>query len=228
MRKKHHKGTLRLGRLAVAAWLTWLLPASAAPPLPTPACVACQADTDELRAQYSATDWDALIQEKIVTTRNDRAGTEGGVKSSVASSVIIPRTASQVWSVLDDFTARPEFMPGIKEVRVERVEGNRVWLAERIRVLWSNIRYHIIGTLDPEHGIMSWVLDRTADNDIKDTQGSWQLASLPLGRTLVRYSARVDTGRPVPGFIERFFVKRSLPKIVGALRAEVEKRFPDS
>lgn len=214
-------------------WLTLLPlllvtePTSAVPAIPTPACVACNVDPEEVRSGYSKADWKDLALGQIVTTKTDTAGTDGGINTSVQTSAIFPHTPAQVWSVLVDFDSRPAFTPGLEESHIKKVEGNRVWLDERVRVWWVNIRYHIIDTLEPERGLISWVLDKNLDNDIKDSVGSWQLVPLPPGpQTLVRYRARLDTGQPVPAFVESFLVKRSLPKLVGGLREEVERRYP--
>ncbi|MFQ5667673.1 MAG: SRPBCC family protein [Candidatus Binatia bacterium] len=190
-----------------------------------PACVACRVDFTRIRSSYSAAQWRALMQGQIVTSKTNHSQEDGAVQSSVEASAIIPYPAARVWDVLADFESRPDFTPGLKESHLVRVDGNRVWLAQRVRVLWVNIRYQIIGTVDPEKGLMTWVLDKNVAHDIDRSEGSWQLAPLPEGpRTLVRYQARVDTGQPVPGFIERFLVGRSLPKIVSGLRAEVARR----
>lgn len=214
-------------------WLTLLPlllvtePTSPVPVIPTPACVACNVDPEELRSGYSKADWKDLALGRIVTTETDTAGADGGVNTSAQTSVIIPRTPAQVWSVLVDFESRPPFTPGLKEARIKNVEGKQVWLDEWVRVWWVNIRYHIIATLEPERGLINWVLDKSLDNDIKESVGSWQLVPLPPGpQTLVRYRAHVETGQPVPDFIENFLVKRSLPSIVGGLREEVERRYP--
>jgi hypothetical protein len=85
----------------------------------------------------------------------------------------------------------------------------------------------VISTLDPEQGSVTWVLDHSAQNDIADTTGSWAVVPLKDGtETLVRYRTWVDSGRSVPRLAEEFLTRRSLPKIVEGLRAEVQRRFP--
>ncbi len=194
---------------------------------PTPSCVACEVDAQSIRTDYTTKNWRDLALGKIITTKVDEARSDDGIKTAVQTSVIIARTPAEVWSVLVDFEASPSFVASLKEAHIQKVAGNRVWLDERLRIWWTDIHFHIISTLQPKRGLLSWVLDKTQDNDITESIGSWQLVPLPPGpQTLVRYRAHVDTGKPVPGFIERFLVDRSLPKIVGGLRTEVERRFP--
>lgn len=193
---------------------------------PSPTCFGCRADLKQIRSGYTVAEWKALARGDIVTSKRETGANES-LEGSLESSAIIPRRSAEVWGVLADFESRPEFTPGLEEVHVVRTEGDRVWLKERVKVWWFSVRYQIIGTLKPALGAMTWVLDKSAPHDIADSRGSWQLAPLPDGeRTLIRYRAHIDTGKPVPHFVEAFLTKRSLPKIVGTLRTEVKRRFP--
>ncbi len=189
-------------------------------------CVACRANFEALRADYTAVDWKALTGGEIVTSKKNAPGPEGRVLSNIESAAILPYAAPRIWEVLVDFESRPKYIPGTKEVRILRVDGNRVWLFEHLRIFLVNIRYQVIDTLDPEHGTLTWVLDKSAPHDIADTTGSWCLVPLPEGqRTLARYRVWIDSGQPVPRLIEDFLTWRSLPKLVGGLRTELQRRY---
>ncbi len=195
-------------------------------PAESAVCVACRADLDGIRNGYSGDDWHALTRGEIVTSTTSEPQADGSVQSNVESSAIIASPATQVWSVVADFEARPKFIPDLKEMRVMRVDGNRLWLAERVRFFLVNIRYQVVATLDAERGLATWILDTTVQHDIAGNHGSWQIAPLPSGQeTLVQYQAWVDSGRPVPRFIADFLIKRSLPKVIEGLRHEVQRRF---
>jgi len=186
----------------------------------TPGCVACAADVERMRSSYSPDDWQALTAGETVTSETN--ATEPSAGRSFQSAAIIPAPPNRVWEVLIDFESRPNYMPNMKEVRVVRVDGNRVWLAERLRVMFTTIRYQIIAKLDPQRGVRD--LDSTAPHDIASTTGSYQLTPLAHGQTLLTYRARVDTGKPVPHFVENMLLKRSLPHVVEGFRSEVERR----
>jgi ribosome-associated toxin RatA of RatAB toxin-antitoxin module len=216
----------------VATFLPLLLVAQlAAEPspsvLPTPGCIGCRADLTQVRSSYTAADWQALQQGKVVTTTVADARAPGGTQSTNEASAIIPYPPPEVWSVVTDFESRPRYVPGNKEARIIRREGNRVWIAEHLRILLINVRFVVISTLDPEQGTVTWVIDRSAAHDIADTTGSWTVVPLEGGQaTLVRYRTWIDTGTSAPRFVEDYLTKRSLPKIVEGIRAEVHRRFP--
>jgi ribosome-associated toxin RatA of RatAB toxin-antitoxin module len=200
-------------------------PSPSAPP--TAPCIACRVDLAQIRSSYAEADWQALLQGKVVVTKLGDSHSAGAVQTTNEASAIIPYPPAQVWSVVTDFESRPQYVPGAKEAHIVRREGNRLWIDEHLRILLINVRFTVISTVDPEQGSVTWVLDHSAKNDIADTTGSWTVVPLRDGKeTLVRYRTWVDSGRSVPRLAEEFLAKRSLPKIVEGLRAEVRRRFP--
>jgi ribosome-associated toxin RatA of RatAB toxin-antitoxin module len=188
--------------------------------LRSPPSVAAGVDSERLRRSYSKSQWDALVAGEIVSAASRAADGQ-----HAQASGIIQYAPGDLWPLLVDFESRPDYLPGAREVRILRVVGNRVWLAEHVKILFVSIRYRVINTLDPASGSVSWVLDDTAENDIAATAGSWQLVPVLGGRhTLVRYRNVLDTGQPVPGAIEQVLLKRSLPQMIGGLRTEAKRR----
>src|SRR5262245_58462095 len=178
-----------------------------------PGCVACAVDGDAVRQAYSDEQWGELTSGKVLTfeaVESEKPDQRGGEAAG-----IIHYPPEQVWSVVTDFEARPRYVANAKEVRIVQVDGDRVWLAQHLKVLLTNVRFGTICTLQPDRGFVSWVLDDRVDHDIADTRGSWQL--IPLAdrhETLVTYRAWIDSGKHVPGFIEHFLLKRSLPELI--------------
>lgn len=186
-----------------------------------PPAVAVNVDPERFRRTYAKREWDALLAGDIVTAAS--RATDG---HHADASGIVDRAPAQLWSLLVDFESRPDYLPGASEIRILKVAGHRVWLAERVKVLLFRIQYQVINTLDPPAGSLTWVLDQSVKNDIAATAGSWQLVPIGAGRqTLVRYSNVTDTGQPLPGAIEQILLKRSLPQMVSGVRGEAERRF---
>lgn len=183
-------------------------------------------DVERVRSGYSAEDWRALDDGKIITSEVREGSSGDSERSTARAAAIIRYPPTSVWTVLTDFESRPKYHSSTKEACIARVDGNRVWVAEHLRFLLVNVRFRVIDTLEPELGSLSWVMDESVDHDIRGTNGSWQLTPLAQGhQTLLSYRAWFDTGQPVPGFIERFMFNRSLPQLIAGLRGEVEKRF---
>jgi hypothetical protein len=195
--------------------------------LSAPPCVACQVDGELIRRDYPTADWNALAAGKVLTSEVVDGEPGEPQQGTVQAAGIIQDAPSRVWTTLVDFASRPRFQPDTKDVRVVRVDDDRVWVAEHLRVFLVDVRYTVINTLDPASGTIRFVLDESLDHDIGGTRGSWQLTPLADGRqTLLTYRAWVDTGRHIPAFIEHFLLKRSLPNLIVGLRDEVGRRFP--
>jgi hypothetical protein len=190
------------------------------PALSSPAAVATAADGEGVRRTYTKRQWEQLLAGDIVSAARREAD---GQHAEAAGIVACPPRA--LWPLLVDFESRPAYLPGAQEVRILKIAGTRVWLAERVKILFVTIAYQVVNTLDPAAGTVAWVLDDTAAHDIAATAGSWQLVPVAGGRqTLVRYRNVLDSGQPIPGAIERVLLNRSLPQMIGGLRAEAERR----
>jgi hypothetical protein len=185
-----------------------------------PRAVATTVKLERVRKQYGARAWTALTAGEILS-----AASRGDDGHHAGAAGVIDRPAGELWPLLVDFESRPDYLPGAQQIRIERVAGNRVWLAETVKVLFVRIAYRVINTLDPAAGAVRWVLDDTAANDIAATIGAWELVPLDRGeRTLLRYANVLDTGQPIPAAVERLLLTRSLPEMIGGMRREATRR----
>ena len=225
----------RSARVVAAISLAWSCAFASAAELPAallrPPCVACRQPAEATRQRLSESDWSRLEKGEVVIVdrSSDAAGDGGGgsARGESEAAVIVPRPPSEVWAVLIDFESRPKIFPDVTESHLERVDANRAWIRQAVDVFWTKIRYTLIASLDPAHGLITFVLDRSSPHDIRDDTGSWQVLPHGDSSTLLVSRHRVDTGRPVPGGLEHYLVKRSLPKMMRNLRQEVERRAGD-
>jgi ribosome-associated toxin RatA of RatAB toxin-antitoxin module len=196
----------------------------AAAQLPTPSCVACRADVPTLREGLEPGDWEVLRAGDVLAKATGPAS--DGKGRSVTALGIVPASPAQVWAVVTDWEAYPRFLPNTEQTRVVRVEGSRVWLSQHLRLAFTDVRYGTVWTLEPERGVGRFALDPDAPHDVAALEGSWQLAPLGDGaETFVRYAFWVDTGRPVPGFVQQALTRLSLPGVVRGVRDEVSRRY---
>jgi len=196
------------------------------PPVGAAPCIACRAPAADPRSAFSASDW-ALLQDGGVWRAAPASAEDPEGASSNAASVV-PRPPSEVWAVLTDFERWPQFMPLLRETRVERREGETLWVAQKFSVWLYPMRHTTVYDLHPGDGRLGWHLDTSAPHDIAASEGHWELVSVDGGSaTLVRYEARMRAGRALPAFLERMLRERSLGQMLDGLRGEVLRRFPD-
>jgi ribosome-associated toxin RatA of RatAB toxin-antitoxin module len=205
--------------------------AVAAEPVALPAkwtqadCLACAVDAAELRARYDGARWKDLESGKVLSAEVTDGSSNGSALRETEALGIITHEPARVWEVLVDFESRPRFLPNLEEIHITKIDGDRIWLQQRLEVFWTDIEYALTGRIDPEHGIVSFELDTTQPHDIADTHGSWRIYPLKeRHETLLVYRTAVDTGRPVPEMIENLLIRRSLPKTIEGVRSEVDRR----
>ncbi|MBI3783568.1 MAG: SRPBCC family protein [Deltaproteobacteria bacterium] len=189
-----------------------------------PAHVGQLADPRSDRTLSSEGEWPSLERGEVVTDEAADPANRSDARV-VRAAVLISRSAEQVWGVLADFERRPEFLAGVDSIHVVRVDGNRVWVDQTVKALFLKLHYQVINTLEPEEGRIRWSLDTTVAHDIADSQGTWRVIPVDKDqRTLLLYQARVESGKPVPAFLETYMVKHSLPGLMEGFRREVERR----
>jgi ribosome-associated toxin RatA of RatAB toxin-antitoxin module len=220
----------RCRRIALAFSISLLLTRAAWAQLPSalasPACIACEVDAAQRRQNYTDEEWQRILADEIVVSDMQNQGS-ADLEGMVHADALVRHPPKQVWHVLVDFESRPEYISDVERIAIVRQEGNRVWADEHLRFLFVDVRYRVMTTIDPETGSISWELDQSVPHDIDDVQGLWRVTPYSGGKeTLLSYRTRIDTGRGVPGFVQKFLLTRSLPEFIRSLRGEVTRRFP--
>jgi len=217
------------GRRVAAALAIALLLATggAADEIP---CIGCLANAAAARAEFEDEVWKKLLAgEAVAQELPGQADADGaaGAPREAAAAGIIKRSPEVVWAVLVDFERPRDFLPNVREIQLRRVEGNRLFLQQHLRVLLNDVRFGLIWELYPDLGEVRVSLDPSVPHDIEDTRGTYRLVPLEGNRwTLLRYRTAVDTGRSIPGPVERFLTRRSLPGVIRSLRDEIYRRHP--
>ena len=183
---------------------------------------------EEVNAVLTPENITRVEQGDMVVIKKGAKDAEGHSMGRGRVIALIDRSPDAVWQVLIRAEEYPQFMPRLVSMQRYYDNGNQVGLKETIKVLFSTISYHVMLTLDPASHTLSWHLDHTKENDIRDTTGSWTVRPHGEGKSLVVYSVAVDSGMHVPRPIESFFFNKDFPGVVRALKKRVESGAGDS
>jgi ribosome-associated toxin RatA of RatAB toxin-antitoxin module len=195
------------------------------PDVASGACVCCGPGVAPAQELVASEEW-LQLRDGGLLKRTERVERGSSLQGSAAAAVLLPHPPEQVWEVLTDFESWPRFMPHLTSTQITRREGRHEWVEQRFRILLSPMRHTTVYELDALNGRLSWELDLEQAHDIASSRGMWQLAPADEGRsTLLRYASSVDSGREVPGFIERMLVERSLDDLFASLRSELGRRY---
>ncbi len=138
-------------------------------------------------------------------------------------AVAIERPIGEVWAVISRFDDKAEYMPRVKKVDILSASQGQLRVRMLVDASVTTARYTALFQLDQAAHKISFHLDKSApDNTIADTVGSYELFALTGQRTLLLYRAYVDTGRAIPGFISDYMARRSMPKLLWAVKKRTE------
>lgn len=118
-----------------------------------------------------------------------------------SSSIDIDATASEIFAIVADLEAYPDWLEDVTEVEVlERDDEGRVAAARM--VVDVAIRGAVSYTLDYDYITderMSWM--SRPGGDVKHIEGSYSFDINDDGGTTVTYELTIDPGFPIPGFM---------------------------
>jgi carbon monoxide dehydrogenase subunit G len=141
---------------------------------------------------------------------------------SGTSTVDIEAPIEQVWAVVEDVVAAPDWQGGLTDMEeLERDADGRVTLAEsssdaKVRTIKSIVRFSYDGP-----GRLDW---RQEKGEMKSVDGSWELEDLGDGRTRATYRLEVELGRMLGLVIRGPLVDVLRGQLVGARAGELKQR----
>lgn len=148
----------------------------------------------------------------------------GTITGSSAAEIEAP--ISQVWEVVEDVLAAPEWEGGLKDMQeVERDADGHVTLAEsssdaKVRTIKSIVRFAYDAPTR-----LAW---RQEKGELKSVDGSWELEELGDERTRATYRLEVELGRMLSLVIRGPLIDVLRGQLVGARAGELKKRVEGS
>jgi ribosome-associated toxin RatA of RatAB toxin-antitoxin module len=147
--------------------------------------------------------------------------TPGSSVKTAEAVFIINASPGRCYQVISDFKHYPEFMPNIVSVEYAGMHDSLPLYRFGFRVAVFTVNYTNIfrcGTDSCEGYDINWGF---VCGDIKNSTGFWHIR--PYGKdacSYIHYSACIDAGKLVPGWIRDRLTLHSLPSMITA----VEKR----
>lgn len=152
-----------------------------------------------------------LLDNKVVILQNVRAKATGG-DGLIVGFVIFETEIERVYLFLSQTTRQIEYRPEITSIETLSWDDEGPIDRHKIRIVFNRFIYHLRWHLDPLRRTLWWELDKNQDNDLEEVYGRWELFPMEEGGTLGRFTASVDVGSSVPGFLQDYITRRNLPK----------------
>jgi hypothetical protein len=153
---------------------------------------------------------------------------EGHLKQAVVVAMV-EAPPRRVFEEITDYES-PDIqeIPYARKVEVQKREGKRTWVSYDLDFPWplKDPFYTVVITdrVVQEEGfevfVSEWEYEDGSGN-IKDTYGSWQIAAVGEGSSLVRYTVYADAGIKLPKWVLDLAQKRAAPGVLKGLRRRV-------
>jgi carbon monoxide dehydrogenase subunit G len=169
----------------------------------------------------TAGEWEKL-EKGEQPSRTEVVKVEGKSLGKGICFAIIEASEEKVIETVWKREKHPEFMPRVEKIQMASDDGTVSKFRVTIGVLWKKISYSLELERFEEKHLITWKMDKSVANDIKDTTGTWRFVPLGAERTLVAYDVTADSGVSVPQFLEDYLTRRDLPGILLAVKKRTE------
>ena len=141
--------------------------------------------------------------------------------AQASKSITINVPPERLFDVISDYERYPEFLPEVKQVKIEGGQGAIKEVTYRVDIKAKVITYTLKHTAE-RPSKLSWTMVK--GEMMKGNDGAWTLkpGGQP-GTTEATYSIDLKLSSLVPGFIEKALAEQSLPGLLTNFKARAEK-----
>lgn len=170
---------------------------------------------------------EARLDKGKLVLRTQRAEKDGSGR--VTGVIEIQAGIEDVWKLLTKFELVPVASKAVKEAtryddqtQAGATSGS-VGIRYMVKVAWVEIVYYLHHDLSSEQHFLHWTVDKSYENDIVKTDGSYSLwpGSKP-GTVRFLYITEVDTGRNIPAWVEEELTESSLKRFLVFVKKRAE------
>lgn len=157
----------------------------------------------------------------VLDCRPDESGK--GDSRFVTVACLINGSRETIWEVINDKDNAASFLEGVLESKVIERDGNHLLVEQRTKVGGpkGSYQYRLRHELTP----MTRATFTYAGGELEDVIGAWWIFDGPNPECcLVVYSLYIDAGFFAPHAIVKAGMKRTIPKTMASIAAEVARR----
>lgn len=145
---------------------------------------------------------------------------EGQPWVQISSRIDAP--IAHVWKVVHDHERMTEFMPRMAKLRILEPgeEHRRVRIDFRFLFLDRHTQIDVTREVFPDRRVEEW---SQFEGSLSRNHGRWLLVPIGDGATFARYEVDVDSGLPVPAWLERALMLEALPVVLTRVRERIDK-----
>lgn len=163
--------------------------------------------------------WSNLQDGKVEILQSKKSGEKDD--RHVVAAILIDYPVRAVWDVIEDKESASEYIKDLKSAKIIEDNGSYQLVEQKLKIGPLPMFTYVIRH---EPTPRSRVNFERVSGDLKNVEGYWEFHPIDGGRkTLLIYSLEIAPGIPVPPFIIKNSMKKSLPDALRAVKARVEK-----
>ncbi|HNT89468.1 MAG TPA: SRPBCC family protein, partial [Candidatus Hydrogenedentes bacterium] len=143
---------------------------------------------EELDKCLTQENLERIEKNELVVYKMGAKDADGSAQAFGRVLTIINRPKQDIWRLLSHAEEHLNYQPHLVAVARYKTEDGQEGLKETVRVAFKTFTYHIIETYDEEAGVITWRLDKSRENSIRDTRGSWVIRPHGEDRCIVMYT----------------------------------------
>ncbi|MBW4454231.1 MAG: SRPBCC family protein [Nostoc indistinguendum CM1-VF10] len=151
-----------------------------------------------------------------------------GRKMRFSAKIQVPYSLEQVWQVLTDYEAFPEFMSNLVQIqRLEHPTGN-IRLDQVLKKKFMGLQFKAHMIMDIEENSPHEIREYLVEGDFQSFLGSWRLDPCLLGEKTgvnLSYELLVVPKRIFPIALVEYVLSQDMPKTILAVKERLEKLF---
>jgi ribosome-associated toxin RatA of RatAB toxin-antitoxin module len=159
------------------------------------------------------TDTFARLERGEVVAEEARGDEAGGAAHML---ILVRAPARAVWDVIVSCEKAFVFVEGLRQCEIQADRGNTVLVHQVVKQGWLvPTQDFVFESLREPYRRIGF---RLVEGNLKSMRGEWRFTEVEQG-TLVDYEIALQPAMPVPGFLVRRSVRKSMPDLLACVRA---------
>jgi len=162
-----------------------------------------------------------LVEEKVILLP-EAGESRPGEPALVEGLVLFAKPRGRVLQLMLQTARQIEYRPDLAKLEtVERLPDGGVDV-QQMRIMLMRISFWLRYQWDLPAGRISWKLDPRFPNDLRVTEGFWELHEVDAQHTVARFGTRVDVGPALPGFLQEMATRKNVPQTLERCRRWID------
>ena len=143
-------------------------------------------------------------------------------KRFIQAAVIFSQPVDVVYKLFRQTETQARYLPDLESCKLISRNAKGDIVEFHVKILMMDIVYRIHHVYDDANCYLSWGLDPSFDNDIKQGDGYWRLFKYDDKHTLARYGTNVQVSSYIPAAVMDRLTKGNLPENLQAVKTYID------